>query len=145
MNEFEKACEKADEDYDGMMANENAIEWLRGSAVATITTCQVRYINRLKKYAKEYPDLFEIVSERDGVVVAHIPVKSIKITHVTPREMSEEEKELARERLAMYREQKALEEKLKKEEAFEEEIEEDSEDDESDPVIIIDGQIVSAV
>lgn len=110
MDQFEKACEDVNKEYenDGMVVNENCIEWIRGSTIATISIVQGRLKSKIRKYAEEYPDLFQIVSERDGVIVAHIPTKSIRITHVTPRELSEEKREAARERLAAYREEKRL-------------------------------------
>ena len=119
MNIFEQASDAVDKEYiiGDMMTCENCIEWIRGSNIATVSFTQIRYINKIKKYAKQFPNLFEIVAEKDGVLVAHIPVRSVKIQYVTPREMSEDEKELARERLAMYREQKKLDEELAKEDA----------------------------
>lgn len=117
MTEFEKASNAVNKDETGnMLMNENCIEWLKGSTVATVSICQKKMINKIRKYAEEYPDLFQIVSEKDGVVVAHIPISAIRITHVSRREMSESEKEAAKERLALAREQRQLNKQLEKEE-----------------------------
>ena len=65
---------------------ENVLEFYKGSKVATVTLCAKRYINRVKKLAQKFPDEFEVVAENeDGSIVAHIPVKAIKINY-TKRE-----------------------------------------------------------
>jgi len=107
MDIFEKACMEAEpDDMPAYLSNENCIEWIRGSQTATVTLCQKRLINKVKKYAEKYPDEFEIISERNGVIVAHIPRKSIKIQHYEPREMPEEFRLAARERLALARKER---------------------------------------
>lgn len=81
---------------------ENAIEWYNGQDIITVTLSQKRFINKLNKLAKEYPDEVKIdkVNE-DGTVLAHIPLKYLRITR--PRELTEEEKQKARERLLSYK------------------------------------------
>ena len=118
MNEFEQSMAEANREYEGagVMENENCIEWLRGSNVATVTVVQQRLKNRIRLYAEKYPEQFQIISERNGVIVAHIPAAAIRIQQATPREMSEEQKEAARERLAAYREEKKLLEAMQREE-----------------------------
>lgn len=61
---------------------ENVIEWLTGDARnrATLTLSQKRLVNRIKKIAQERPDECEIVAvNQDGSIVAHCPIKWIKI------------------------------------------------------------------
>lgn len=66
--------------------NENVIEFTKGSKVATVTLCARRYINRVKKLADKFPNEFVILAENeDGSIVAHVPVKAIKINY-TKRE-----------------------------------------------------------
>jgi predicted N-acetyltransferase YhbS len=102
--EFNKACDEV-EDRDFNLATENVIEFLRGSKVATVTFTQGRYITKIKKLAEKYPDKVQIVAEnKDGSIVAHIPVSAIKINIIEGRELTEEEKKIARERLRSYRE-----------------------------------------
>ena len=79
--------------------NENCIEWMRNSPMATVTFCQGKYITKIKRLAERFPDECEIVAENpDGSIMAHIPTKWIKINN-TQREMTEEEKRLAAERI----------------------------------------------
>lgn len=81
---------------------ENAIEFYKGDKRATVSFSQGKYISRIKKLKEKYPDDVEIVAENpDGSLYAHIPTKWIKIN--PPKEMSEEQKEAARERLANLR------------------------------------------
>lgn len=102
MNEFEKACNT--ENYTGDMTQECVLEWIRGDKEVTATFAgNTRHCNRVKKYAEEYPDEVKIVANNsDGSVVAHLPLSYIKITR--PREMSDEQKEVVRERFAKMRE-----------------------------------------
>jgi len=118
MDKFEQAVAETTPDViNEWNDSENCIEWYRGSNTATGTFCQKRMINKIRKYAEQYPDLFQIVSEGPRSIVAHFPVSSIRIVHATPRELSEEEKERARERLEMYRESKRLEAELSEQES----------------------------
>lgn len=81
--------------------NENCIEWLRDKEVATVTLCQRRMITKVFKLSEEHPQECEICAENlDGSIVAHIPVRWIKISPT--RKTSEEQKEKARERLMQY-------------------------------------------
>lgn len=103
MNEFEKAADKVDEPYrtaDGNL-RENCIEWVTGSSVATVGLTQGRFQSKVRKLAEKYPDDVKIVQDKD-VLVAHIPVKAIKLS-IVERNFTEEEKQIARERLSKMR------------------------------------------
>lgn len=79
--------------------NENVLEWYKNEPIATVTLSQGKYITKIRKLAKRFPDECQITHEnQDGSIVAHIPVKWIKINN-TQREMTEEEKKLAAERI----------------------------------------------
>ena len=97
MNDFEKACEEVNKDFTS--EKENVIEWIKNADVATVTFTQGRYITKIKELAKKYPDRVQITKENaDGTLVAHIPVSAIKIS-IIERNLSEEQKRLAAERL----------------------------------------------
>ena len=84
---------------DFMSCQDNTIEFLKNSPIATVTFSQGKYITKIRKLAKRFPDECQITHEnQDGSIVAHIPVKWIKINN-TQREMTEEEKRLAAERI----------------------------------------------
>jgi hypothetical protein len=81
---------------------ENVIEFLRGQQRATATFCYGRMANRVKKLAEEHPEEVQIVAENpDGSIVAHFPVKWVKIMAPSKNrpEMSEEKKQELRERI----------------------------------------------
>lgn len=104
--QYNKACDEV-EDRDFNLAQENVIEWLRNSETATVTFTQGRYITKIRKLAEKYPDKVQITAEnKDGSIVAHIPVKSIKINIIEGRELTEDEKKVMAERFAKYRESK---------------------------------------
>lgn len=86
--------------------NENVIEFLRGQQRATATFCYGRMANRMKKLASEYPEECQIVAENpDGSIVAHFPVKWVKIMAPSKNrpEISEERREELRERMKKLR------------------------------------------
>lgn len=79
---------------------ETNIEFVEGEIRATISTHRKRYINRLQKYAEEYPGEVEIVhTNKDGSILAHFPVSWIKISPPRKVNMSEEERRKTGERL----------------------------------------------
>lgn len=83
--------------------NEFAIEWIKGSDRATVTAPgSTKLCNSLKRYAETHDDEVRIIDENeDGSIVAHVPVKWVKVR--PPRKVSEEQKAKAAERLANFR------------------------------------------
>ena len=83
---------------DFMSCQDNTIEFLKNSPVATVTFSQGKYITKIRKLAEKFPEECQITHEnKDGSIVAHIPTKWIKINN-PQRVMTEEEKRLAAER-----------------------------------------------
>ena len=85
-------------EYDGYTVQENCIEWIKGSDRATVTFPRGRFATNVAKLAKQYPDEVQICDKnKDGSIVAHMPVNYITIRH--PRIYSEEQKVKMGERL----------------------------------------------
>ena len=98
MTEFENAVSENEKEYTGESLQENAIEFLRNADRATATFTQGRYITKIKKLAEKYPDECEVVAEnKDGSIVAHFPVKWIKINRAQV-ELTDEQREERAER-----------------------------------------------
>lgn len=106
MTIFEKECEIVEAERNYELEEENVISFLKGSKIATVTFSQGRYITRIEKLAKKHPDKVQIVARNKNSIVAHIPVKAIKINIIEGRELTEEQKERAKETFAKYRENK---------------------------------------
>jgi hypothetical protein len=106
MTIFEKECEIVEAERNYELEEENVISFLKDSKIATVTFSQGRYITRIEKLAKKHPDKVQIVARNKNSIVAHIPVKSIKINIIEGRELTEEEKKRAKETFAKYRENK---------------------------------------
>lgn len=87
---------------------DNNIEWLNGDQRVTASFHNKRYINRIIKYAKQYPDEVDYKENQDGSIVCHFPLRYVKITRPAEREMTEEQKQLAAERFAKYREEQKI-------------------------------------
>ena len=90
-----------------MENTENMIEWISGTRSATVTFTNQKHINRMKKLYEERGDEFKYFKENsDGSICAKVPLKWIKINAGAlpgtgkKREMTEEQKEELRKRLA---------------------------------------------
>lgn len=79
---------------------ENVIEWINGDDVATVTLSQGRYISKVRKLAEKFDEVKIVAENQDGSIVAKLPLKLIRIAQ--PRQMSEEQKQQARERMKQY-------------------------------------------
>lgn len=105
MDDFEKASDNLNKNnYNSDVEIENVIEWLRDSDTATVCFSQKRMITKIKRLAEKFPDEVQIVAENKTSIVAHIPVKAIKINLPKREEMTSEQKIKAIERLKRARE-----------------------------------------
>ena len=80
---------------------DNCFEWILGETTASVTFSQKKFVNKLKKLAKQYPDNVEIIAENeDGSICAHVPVSWFKFSPPKKgREFTDEEKQAAAERM----------------------------------------------
>jgi hypothetical protein len=92
---------------------ENVIEFISQARTCTVTFTNQKHINRIKKLHEERADEFKSYYEnKDGSVCAKIPLKWVKINAGalpgtrSKREMTEEQKEELRKRLAAGRKKK---------------------------------------
>ncbi len=131
---FNKACEEVDKEFYNEEAScENVIEWIRNSKVATISFSQKRFITKIKKLAEKHPEQIQIVYEnKDGSIVAHIPVSAIHLSIVKRKELTDEQRQQAIERMKLAREKRYGNRELTSEELAEIEDEIDNGDDEDD-------------
>ena len=93
---------------------ENVLEFEKNADTATVTFCQARFITKIKKLAEKFPDECRITHEnKDGSIVAHIPVKWIKISKVDRRLTDEQRAELSeRVKIALEHKRNALKSSL---------------------------------
>ena len=75
---------------------ENCIEWLNGQDRVTVTLSQGRLINKVKKLSEKYKEVEIVRENKDGTLLAHLPLKFIKIS--ASRQLTDEQREKARER-----------------------------------------------
>lgn len=89
------------------MAQETAIEYVKGDKHATFYSSESKYINMIYKLVKEYPEQVEIRSEDESGIVAHVPVSWFRVPKPPiKRQMSDEQRQMAAERLKKAREAK---------------------------------------
>lgn len=78
--------------------NEIAIEWERGKEIATISAYNnSRLKGKIMKYVKSHPNEVDVKENKDGSIVAHVPIKWVKVSPT--KQMSEEQKIAAGERM----------------------------------------------
>ena len=83
---------------------ENGIEFVRDGKTATVQFCQGRYITRIKRLAKKYPDECQIIAENsDGSIFAHIPVEWVYINPKVKMDLTDAERERRAEQLSRNR------------------------------------------
>lgn len=99
MNDFERISDEVSGGSNYETSCEFAIEWVKGDKMATVTFPGNSKLNsRVRKLAEERADEVSIRHEnRDGSIVATIPVRYIKIN--PPLNISEEEKAKRTERV----------------------------------------------
>ena len=105
MNDFEKAVNEIDGSSD---SPECVIEWLRGNKTATVTfPNNTKFKSKVKKLAEQYPDEVQVVVEnKDGSIVAHVPVSYIKVSAPRRVNYTDEQKKKFAENLLQARKKK---------------------------------------
>lgn len=84
---------------DNIIANpqETTTNFIHGDKTIHFSSSENKWINKVQKYAEEYPDEVKITyANEDGSILAEIPVKWFKIS--PPKKVSEEFKQKASER-----------------------------------------------
>ena len=83
---------------------ETVFEHLDGKDTWTVSTDERTWKNRLAKLAEQNPAEVECVAvNRDGSVMYHIPASWLRLRPPVKRNMTEEQKQAARDRLNAYR------------------------------------------
>lgn len=82
--------------------HENAIEWIAGQRTCTVTLWSGKQQNRVAGLCKKHPDKAKVIAwpeENGGFLLARIPLTWLRFAAPLRRELTEEEKAVARERL----------------------------------------------
>lgn len=110
INQFEECCTANEPEGLTDYSGESVIEWLRGDKEITVSFPNAtKECNRVLAYAKQYPDEVKITHQNaDGSIVARIPKAYLRLTRPVRRELTEEQKAAAAERLRIAREQAAV-------------------------------------
>ena len=93
-----------------MENKENVLEFLSGQHTCVVTFTNQKHINRVKKLYEERKDEFKYFHENpDGSICAKLPLKWFKLNPGSKekREMTEEQKEVLRQRFAVSRQNKS--------------------------------------
>ena len=90
--------------------NEFAIEWIKGRDYAGVSVPSgTAWKSKLMRYANERPEEVRLMAENaDGSAFFHVPVNWIKCS--PPRQISDEQKEAAKQRFQKMWDKKKMEE-----------------------------------
>ena len=98
-----------------MENNENMVEFISGTRTATVTFTNAKHIRKIKELYETHKEDFKFFKEnKDGSICAKIPLKWVRLSAGrtgTSREMTEEQKEALRQRLAAGRAKAAAKKK----------------------------------
>lgn len=84
--------------------NENVIDWITGDDEIELTLTQKKYITKVKKLAAELDPPLTYIENKDGSVYCRLPLRYLKITKPPTRELTEEQRQAAADRLRRVRE-----------------------------------------
>ena len=84
---------------------ETVVNFNNGDKTATIYTRDPYILSKLAKLAEKYPDAYKVIEEDEISKTYECSKKLIRFS-APPRQLSEEEKEINRQRLAQYAYQK---------------------------------------
>lgn len=86
------------------------VNWVDCDDMVSVTMYEKKYMNQINKLAEKHPDEIRIVAgNKDGTMVAHLPKKFVHVnfSERTKREMDEDQRAAAAERLKVARQKKA--------------------------------------
>lgn len=134
--QYEAACNEVEKNATTSTGDvrEWAINGLMREAVCTVYYPKGRMNTKIRRLAEQYPDEVKICADNDdGSIVAHIPKSAVKISIRKGRQMTEEQKEAARQRILEYHKRRAegnsdIDDEL---EALEDELDEEMDSDNS--------------
>lgn len=139
--QYEAACNEIEKDASTSTGDvrEWAINGLMREKVCTVYYPKGRMNTKIRRLAEQYPDEVKICADNDdGSIVAHIPKSAVKISIRKGRQMTEEQKEAARQRILEYHKKRAegnsdIDDELEElEDEFDEELDDDIETDEEE-------------
>lgn len=93
------------------MERETTTNYIVGEQTFTFYSSESKWVNKIKKYAEQYPDEVKIIRlhcDNDGVwsVIAEIPKKWFNVKPPIKRNLTDEQKEALAIRLQQAREKK---------------------------------------
>lgn len=108
------------------ITKELVISYTNDNDIANVTVFQAKHVNQIKKLAEAHPDEVKIYcsgdgNKNDGMTVAYVPKKYCRISfgERAKREMTEEQKAAASERIKKMHEARKNKQKEKDEEVEE--------------------------
>lgn len=105
IQKFEQKCSESEPKDLTDYSQENCIEWIRGQKTVTVTLANgTALCNKVKQFSEEYPEEVKITYVNgNGSIVAHLPLKYIRISRPVERNLTDEQREQLRERFRKVR------------------------------------------
>jgi len=79
---------------------ETTAGYIAGDSYAEFYSAETKWINKIKKWAEERPDEVQIqVINKDGSILAHMPINYFKISPKAKQNITDEERLIRSERM----------------------------------------------
>jgi hypothetical protein len=78
---------------------ETVYDHLKGNPTFTVTAAETWSITMIKKLQQSYPDEVDVITNKDGTLLAHLPFEWMRIIPKKKRNLTEEQKSAIAERL----------------------------------------------
>lgn len=78
---------------------ENSVYWLTDDKTVQVTLHQRKYITKVRRMAAEHDDVRILHENKDGSIVAEMPLKCIKMSYPPKVELTEEQRKERSERM----------------------------------------------
>ena len=79
---------------------ENVIEWITGDDHVAVTLTDRRYISKVRKLREiDEKNVPVFVENKDGSIFAHLPLSTVKLSQKTKQNLSDEQRDVLRERM----------------------------------------------
>ena len=86
---------------------ENNIQWYTNQKTVTASFTQKKFVSRFREKFRDNPDVQIVADNKDGSICVRFPLNWVKLS--PPRQVSDEQKAAAAERLRKYRQEQQQE------------------------------------
>lgn len=84
---------------------ETCFEYLTDDKYGTFCSDEKKWVRQIKELHAQYPDQVKIISDQNGSIMAHLPKSWFKVKPPVKRNLTEEQRKEASDRMRLLRQQ----------------------------------------